>query len=170
MIDNIFPVYYSGRCKLFVRGGFRMKKNVLGFLLLTLLTVFVAGCNAEEENNTIEPVSQNEQTKTTTGTVTDEAANKDEVKPTGNVVDVSISAKNFEFDVKEIKANVGDTVKLTVVNDAGSHGIAIDAFNVNVRGGETAEFVVNKTGEFDYYCSIMCGTGHDTMQGKLIVK
>lgn len=72
-------------------------------------------------------------------------------------------------------ANVGDTVRLTVINgDPILHDFRIDEFGVNsgeLRDAEqtvTMEFVVTQAGEFDYYCSI---PGHREigMLGKLRV-
>lgn len=60
-----------------------------------------------------------------------------------------------------LTANVGDTIRLTVINgDPVLHDLVIDEFGVNT--GEllqleetvTLEFVVDRPGEFTYYCSI----------------
>lgn len=53
--------------------------------------------------------------------------------------------------------------------DAGIHGVALDEFGMNLKAGESFEFVVTEAGEYQYYCSISCGQGHDNMSGKLIV-
>ncbi|MEH7236436.1 outer membrane protein assembly factor BamB family protein [Bacillus sp. JJ1562] len=87
----------------------------------------------------------------------------------GNVIEINLTAKNFEFDPQEIQAKVGDTIRFTMSNDSGLHGIALDEFGMNLKEGETFEFVVTKAGEFQYYCSIPCGPGHDNMTGTLIV-
>lgn len=61
----------------------------------------------------------------------------------------------------ELVANVGDTVRITVINsDAVLHDLVIDEFGVTT--GEltaaeqtvTVEFVADRPGEFVYYCSI----------------
>ena len=121
-------------------------------------------------NKQLSHLIQDQKVEETSGSTNNESKEQEEVKPTGKVVEATITATTFDYDVKEIKANVGDTIKLTVVNDVGTHGVAIDEFGVDVQGGETAEFVATKAGEFDYYCSVMCGVGHDKMMGKLIVK
>jgi len=91
------------------------------------------------------------------------------VTPTGNVVEVTINGSNFEFDAKEIKANLGDTVRVTYNNAEGAHAVKFKNFDTEVKNGETKEFVVTEKGEFSFSCSIMCGAGHDKMTGKLIV-
>lgn len=89
---------------------------------------------------------------------------------TGETKEFTVKASNFEFDVKEIKVNKGDTVKITLVNEKGNHALKFNGYNKEVQGGKTISFVANKTGEFDYKCSIMCGAGHNDMMGKLIVQ
>ena len=61
----------------------------------------------------------------------------------------------------ELTANVGDTVRITVINgDPVLHDLKIDAFGVhtgNMTEDEqtvTVEFVATQPGEFEYYCSV----------------
>jgi cytochrome c oxidase subunit 2 len=49
---------------------------------------------------------------------------------TGKTEEVTVTAKNFEFDKKEIHVKKGDTIKLTLVNASGAHGIEIPDLNV----------------------------------------
>ena len=89
---------------------------------------------------------------------------------TSNVVNIKVMAKDFEYDKKEIHVKKGDKVRLTLQSDDGGHGLTIPAFNVNIQGNKTVEFIASKTGTFEYHCSIFCGTGHAKMTGKLIVE
>jgi len=88
----------------------------------------------------------------------------------GETKEITLTATNFQFDQQEIKAKVGDTLKLTLKNDSGNHGVKIDGLDVDLKNGETAEIVLDKAGTYDFYCSIMCGAGHDNMTGQLIVE
>lgn len=89
---------------------------------------------------------------------------------TGEVKEFTIDATNFDFDLKEIKVNKGDTVKLKLVNSQGNHALMVEGYKKEVKGNQTITFVADKTGEFNYICSIFCGNGHDDMLGKLIVQ
>lgn len=89
---------------------------------------------------------------------------------TGEVKEITVNAKNFEFTPNEIKVKKGDTVKLTLVNESGMHGIEIPDFDLNLDSPGTKEFVADKTGTFDFKCSIMCGADHNKMLGKLVVE
>ncbi|RKN85473.1 cupredoxin domain-containing protein [Paenibacillus ginsengarvi] len=88
----------------------------------------------------------------------------------GETKEVTIDAKNFDFDVKEIKVKKGDTVKVTLKNSEGNHAVKFEGYNKEVKGNQTITFVASKTGEFNYICSIFCGDGHNKMTGKLIVE
>ena len=71
----------------------------------------------------------------------------------------TISAANFSFSPKNLTVNKGDTVKIVFQNNEGTHDWVIDEFNARtprIGGGQTAtiQFVANKTGSFQYYCSV----------------
>jgi plastocyanin len=85
---------------------------------------------------------------TTTGTTT-----------ASNVKTFDISAGNYFFTPKTISVNKGDTVQLVVTNSGGFHDLKIDEFNVatprmNTGDTQTVTFVADKTGTFQYYCSV----------------
>ena len=85
-----------------------------------------------------------------------------------------IKARRFEFNPAVIEVNKGDTVTITAETQDVPHGLKIRDFNVDLKlntPGEvkTATFVADKAGEFDFFCSTPCGTGHGSMKGTLIV-
>lgn len=85
-----------------------------------------------------------------------------------------ISGKNFEFDVKEIRVKKNDTVTINFTSTDGFHDFVIDAFDAQterVKTGITTSvtFVADKTGAFEYYCSV--GSHRVSgMTGKIIVE
>lgn len=92
----------------------------------------------------------------------------------GNVaVTVDVSSTNFSFTPKSITVKKGDRVQITLNNQSGTHDLVIDEFNVRTdrltgAGTDTIEFVADKTGTFEYYCSV--GTHRQMgMVGSLIV-
>ncbi len=100
------------------------------------------------------------------------------VPPTGEVREFEITAKTWEFNLRMIEVDAGDTVVLRITgldDGVGSgHGFALPDFRVNemIREGQTItiEFVADKTGTFTFSCSVPCGAGHSTMTGTLIVR
>lgn len=85
-----------------------------------------------------------------------------------------VEAKDFSFAPTTIKVKTGDTVVITFKNTQGTHDFKIDEFDVATNqigegDEEEVEFVANKKGTFEYYCSI--GNHRKMgMVGKLIVE
>ncbi|CAG7658127.1 multicopper oxidase domain-containing protein [Paenibacillus allorhizosphaerae] len=83
---------------------------------------------------------------------------------------ITINAKNFEFDQKEIKLKKDDIVSITLKNSQGIHAIHIEGYDKDIKGNETVTFTADRIGKFDYVCSIFCGNGHSDMVGTIIVE
>ncbi|WP_239614847.1 cupredoxin domain-containing protein [Cohnella mopanensis] len=88
----------------------------------------------------------------------------------GETKEITITATNFKFSEEVINAKVGDTLILNYKNENGNHGLGINDLNVKLKNGESATIVLDKAGTYEFNCSIMCGTGHDNMVGKLVVE
>jgi plastocyanin len=92
----------------------------------------------------------------------------------GAVKEFTVTGSSFAFSPKTITVNKGDTVKINFVNSVGFHDWVLDAFNVRtpqINAGQSASvtFVADKTGTFEYYCSV--GTHRQMgMVGTLTVK
>ncbi len=75
------------------------------------------------------------------------------------VKEFTIASDHFSFIPNAITVKKGDHVKITFANSVGTHDLKIDEFNVGtplLGSGEkaTIEFVADKTGSFQYYCSV----------------
>ncbi len=86
----------------------------------------------------------------------------------------TITGSNFSFSPSSITVNKGDKVKIVFANSGGTHDFKIDEYSVatpRISGGQSAsvEFVADKSGTFDYYCSVGSHRAMG-MQGTLIVK
>lgn len=96
------------------------------------------------------------------------------IHPTGNIKEFNVRSFNWNFSPATIEVSAGDKVILHVTTDDIDHGLAINEFLVNkrIQPGQTTEieFMANKRGTFDIYCSVPCGEGHLSMKGKLVVK
>ncbi len=132
------------------------------FIILAIgVVVFTGGCTWQnsqkpEEKTPIEQIVQEEQ----------------QVQP--EVKEFEVSGNNFAFSPTEIIVNQGDTVRINFTNSGGFHDLVIDEFNARTKqladgAKETIEFVADKTGTFEYYCSV--GKHREMgMVGNLIVK
>ncbi len=96
---------------------------------------------------TINPVVDTTATDTTTGTAT------------SSLKEFTIENQGFKFLPATLSVKKGDTVKITFKNTGGTHNIVIDEFNaatktIGTGESDTMQFVVDKAGTFQYYCSI----------------
>lgn len=76
-----------------------------------------------------------------------------------NVKEFTIDGSNFQFSQKIITVSKGDNVKITFRDDDGTHNLVLSGYNLatnTLRGGgqDSIEFVADKTGTFDYFCSV----------------
>lgn len=96
------------------------------------------------------------------------------IHSTGETKEFNVRAFNWGFNPATIEVKAGDKVVLHVTTDDIDHGLAINEFLVNkrVQPGQTTniEFMADKRGTFEIYCSVPCGEGHLGMKGKLIIK
>lgn len=71
----------------------------------------------------------------------------------------TVSAQNFSFNPAEIRVKKGDRVRIVFNNQSGFHDWVLDEFNVRAQQSQgpstqTVEFTADKTGTFEYYCSV----------------
>lgn len=120
---------------------------------IALLVLVLAGCTTQED---------------TTGNVV--AENSGEF-----VKEFSFDAFNFDFKTNNVQINKGDKVRIKLTSSSGTHGISIPDLGINIPpvspGQEqVVEFVAEQSGEFEYYCNIMCGPGHHTMRSSFTIQ
>jgi cytochrome c oxidase subunit II len=85
-----------------------------------------------------------------------------------DVREITLDAERFEFSKPVIEVNKGERIRIKVNNIDTIHGIYIPELGVN--GREEVEFTADKVGEFPFNCAVMCGPGHHSMGGKIVVK
>jgi cytochrome c oxidase subunit 2 len=86
---------------------------------------------------------------------------------------IKITARRFEFSPRNITLKQGTPVVLELTTDDRSHGFNIPAMNVraDVLPGKITELTITpqKAGEFDLFCDLFCGSGHEDMNGRITV-
>jgi len=146
------------------------KKGGLGpflFVLVVFVIILAVGLwfgtrgrKSVSENNQVTPVGNLEsQEESTSGS--------QEVRT------IEVEAGVYYFKPSEIKVKKGEKVRIVLKNVEGMHDFVIDELKVNsgiIQSGQTTEFefVAEKTGEFEYYCSV---SNHRAMgmKGTLVV-
>ena len=87
---------------------------------------------------------------------------------------VPIKVKRFEYMPKEVTLKKGVPVVLELKSLDVPHGFNLPdlAVRADVLPGQTARvrIVPKQTGRFVFHCDIFCGTGHEELEGAIVVK
>jgi cytochrome c oxidase subunit 2 len=87
---------------------------------------------------------------------------------------VPIKVKRFEYMPKEVTLKKGVPVVLELKSLDVPHGFNLPDLGVraDVLPGQTARvrIVPKQTGRFVFHCDIFCGTGHEELEGAIVVK
>ncbi len=87
---------------------------------------------------------------------------------------VPIKVKRFEYVPKEVTLKKGVPVVLELKSLDVPHGFNLPDLGVraDVLPGQRARvhIVPKQTGRFVFHCDIFCGTGHEDLEGIIVVK
>ncbi|MDP2672554.1 MAG: cupredoxin domain-containing protein [Nanoarchaeota archaeon] len=86
----------------------------------------------------------------------------------GDVREIVVDAKMFEFNPNIIKVKEGEKIKIKMNNLDVEHSIYVPELDVHIH--DEGEFVATKKGTFNFSCHTYCGSGHDAMKGVLVVE
>jgi len=94
--------------------------------------------------------------------------------PAKSVKSFTVTGVNFAFSPSQISVKKGDTVRITFKSTSGMHDFKVDEFQAATKvlratdAEEVIEFVADRAGTFDYYCSVGSHRANG-MVGKLVV-
>lgn len=140
-------------------------KALLIIIVIALIGWGVYALTQKSGNETPNPEPAQEQSAENSGTT-----------DTGTqlaVREFTVHGKPFSFSPSTLTVNKGEKVRITFVNDEGTHDLVVDGYNVRtntIQAGqsETIEFIADKEGSFEYYCSV--GSHRQLgMRGTLVV-
>lgn len=94
--------------------------------------------------------------------------------PSGELKEFNVVAYQYGFEPSTISVKKGDKVKITFTSRDVGHGVFIPDFEVatpafNKGQSQTIEFVADKSGTYEYFCSVYCGADHPNMRGQIVV-
>ncbi len=123
-------------------------------LVVVVLGLLLVNINKGEKTQVSEVSSEARNESATTAATATGSAMKDTP-----VQVFTVEASPFKFAPKSITVNQGDKVKIVFKNISGKHDLVIDEFDVktdvlDAGGEETIEFVADKKGTFEFYCSV----------------
>ena len=98
----------------------------------------------------------------------------DSAKPKLKDRRIKIQAKKFEYTPNKIILKTGQPVVLEFTSVDFIHGFKIPDLNIraDLPPGQITKvrFTPGKAGEYEFLCDNFCGSGHEEMIGKIIVK
>ncbi len=134
------------------------KLAIGGILLIIVLIVVIFGFKSF--NQSTAPTNE-----TSTSTPTNPPSPIDQLMASasgssiGQVKEFTLTGSNYKFSQATLTVNKADKVKITFSSNGGTHDFVIDEFNVKTKvlqanSSETVEFTADRTGTFDFYCSV----------------
>src|SRR5258708_34283475 len=86
---------------------------------------------------------------------------------------IKVTAKKFEFSPSVIAVHLNAPVVLEFTSLDRLHGFAVPDLKLEaeIKAGETTRvrFVPNKLGAIPFHCNRCCDTGHEDMNGQIVV-
>jgi heme/copper-type cytochrome/quinol oxidase subunit 2 len=137
----------------------------IALLLLLVIATAIYGCtNAPLNNENLTNTTANSNNQTNTNLSTNNNTTTLNETTNSNVLVFKLTGENFRFFMNGVESptiNVkeGDRVRIEFTSIGGFHDFVIDEFNAatdQIGAGQTSsvEFVANKKGTFEYYCSV----------------
>lgn len=127
---------------------------VIALVVVALGVFLIAGTGKNSSDLTGKVVTGNSDNSATTG---------DNTNPTVKTFEITASHLRFFLngvESPELRVKQGDTVKIVFTNEEGFHDFVLDEFSgartkqIKAPGTETIQFVADKKGTFEYYCSV----------------
>ena len=95
-------------------------------------------------------------------------------KDTGKEQVVQITARRYNFTPSEIVVKKGRPVVLEIASEDFVHGFNVPSLKLRADlppGMVTrVRFTPERVGEHDFVCDNFCGSGHEEMHGRIVVK
>lgn len=147
-----------------------MKRTLFATAFLSL-ALLGASCGANQTTVQTTNTSTTNSTNTSSSSTTN---TNSATSTTASVKEFTITADQFSFSPSTITVSTGDTVKLHLTSSDTTHGFSLAQFGVSetLQPGKTVdtEFVADKAGTYTFSCSVVCGSGHASMKGTLVVQ
>jgi cytochrome c oxidase subunit 2 len=130
-------------------------KKILGLFLVLALVIALSACGSKKNDSS--------------GAIADPVKAAGTVEASTELL-IKASDKTFKFDKEEYTIKAGVPIKLTLVNESGTHGVSISGLDVKLNTAQMSQTITPaKAGTYTIQCIVPCGTGHMTMSAKLIV-
>ena len=86
---------------------------------------------------------------------------------------IHVEARKFSFNPAKIEVKKGESVVLELVSLDRDHGFSAPELDIraDIKPGAPTRvpFTATKTGTFSFHCDVFCGSGHEGMEGDIVV-
>jgi cytochrome c oxidase subunit II len=86
---------------------------------------------------------------------------------------IHLTAKKVEYSPSAITVKKGQPVAIEIVSLDRKHGFLIPDFKIRTDvkpgGQNVVRFTPDEAGTFNFHCDLFCGSGHEGMEGTLVV-
>lgn len=86
---------------------------------------------------------------------------------------VRIEASRFRYDPPKVMLKRGEPVVLELTSSDRTHGFKLVALGIDAKvlPGETMQISLKPetAGTFSFACDVFCGSGHEEMEGEIVV-
>jgi cytochrome c oxidase subunit 2 len=152
-------------------------KATLTAILMIIVATALAACSQEAAapaTQAAAPSAEAAPAAEEPPTAAPEAAEEQAAAPSGDVTEIAVTAGDWTWTPSTITVKKGDRVRLMLKSLDVDHGFSLKEYGIDEFLGAgkeaTVEFTADKAGEFEFSCSVYCGTGHRSMRGKLVVE
>ncbi len=94
-------------------------------------------------------------------------------KPAPSERTIRVTASKFQFTPNEITLRKGVPVVIEITSVDRDHGFKVPDLGIraDVKPGRTTRvrLVPDRVGRFAFRCDVFCGTGHEDMDGEIVV-
>jgi len=94
--------------------------------------------------------------------------------PSAGTRTIKMTAELWKFTPNVVRVRQGEKVVLEITAVSGTHGLSVPGLGINetIIQGNTASVTIptDKTGTFDFRCSVQCGSGHNDMTGQIVIE
>lgn len=154
----------------YYRGG-SMKKTLA---LVAVCSLVLVGCSWPKKSSDSPNAKKSDSTMMGQSQTMQGENAQIEVQQNQMMKAVTVTASNYSYDVREIRAKKGENLKVLFINQEGMHDFVIDDLNVKsgtVMGGNSVELSIptDVPGTYEYYCSIGDHKARG-MVGKVIIE
>jgi cytochrome c oxidase subunit 2 len=87
---------------------------------------------------------------------------------------IQVTAEKFKFTPAVIELKLGEPVLLELTSLDRKHGFQVPDLKIDesVEAGQITRvrIVPDRVGTFPFHCDVFCGSGHEGMEGEIVVK